>query len=85
MLFPNFTQPQQFFEVWTEMAKAHVERMEQLGVELAKLQGQNVERAQTAIDESAKLMKASLEAGNQLANEWRKIGVEMTRKATASV
>jgi hypothetical protein len=84
MFVPNFTHPQQFFDSWNQMAKDQLDRMLDLGEQMAKLQGQGVERAHTVIDESAKLMKASLDASVQLSNEWRKLGVEMTKKATAS-
>lgn len=85
MFMPNFTQPQQFVEMWAQAAKANVERLEQLSEQLAKVQGQGVERAQAAIDESAKLVKESLSYALTLGNEWRKIGIEMTKKAAQSV
>jgi hypothetical protein len=84
MFVPNFTQPQHFFDAWNQMAKDQLDRMLDLSEQMTKLQGQGVERAHTVIDESAKLMKASLDASVQLSNEWRKLGVEMTKKATAS-
>lgn len=80
MFVPGFTQPQQFFEMWTAAAKEQTARMEQLNAEMAKLQGQNVERAQQAIDECAKLMKESLSYALTLSNDWRKLGIEITRK-----
>jgi hypothetical protein len=82
-MFPNaFTQPQQFSETWTRMAKEQLARLEGLAEQMAKLQGQHVERAQEAIDESARLMKESISYANQLGAEWRKLSLETTRKAT---
>ena len=55
--------------------------LEQLSAQLSKAQGQGVERAQAAIDESAKLMKESMTYALQLSNEWHKLSLEMTKKA----
>lgn len=84
MFVPNFSQPQQFFDAWNQLAKDQLDRMLELSEQMAKLHGQGLERAHGMIDESAKLMKASLDASQQLSNEWRKLGIEMTKKATAS-
>jgi hypothetical protein len=80
MFMPGFSQPTQFFDLWTRTAKEQVERMEQLGEQLAKAQGQGVERAQQAIDESAKLMKESMTYALTLSNEWRKMNLELVKK-----
>jgi hypothetical protein len=85
MFMPGFTPPNQFFDLWTRAAKEHVERMEQLGEQLAKAQGQSVERAQQAIDEGAKLMKESLSYGLSLSSEWRKLNVEVMKKASETL
>ncbi len=85
MFMPGFNSPNQFFDLWTRTAKEHLERMEQLGEQLAKAQGQGVERAQQAIDESAKLMKESLSYGLTLSNEWRKLNLEMVKKTGESL
>jgi hypothetical protein len=82
MFIPGFTQPQQFLEMWAKAAKDQMDRMEQLGEQLGKVQGQSVERAQQAIDESAKLMKESMSYALTLSNEWRKLGIDITRKTT---
>lgn len=85
MFMPGFNSPNQFFDLWTRAAKDQLERMEQLGEQLAKAQGQGVERAQQAIDESAKLMKESLAYGLTLSNEWRKLNLEMVKKTGESL
>ncbi|MBK7578757.1 MAG: hypothetical protein IPI67_01010 [Myxococcales bacterium] len=85
MFIPGFTQQNPFFDLWTRAAKEQLERMEQLGEQLAKTQGQGVERAQQAIDESAKLMKESLAYGLSLSNEWRKLNSELSKKATETL
>ena len=85
MFYPGFTQPQQILDMWTKATKDHLDRMEQLGEQLSKAQGQGVERAQQAIDESAKLMKESMTYALNLSREWQKLSLEMTKKATESV
>ena len=85
MFMPDFTQPQQFMQMWTQAAKDHLDRLEQLSDQLAKVQGQGVERAQAAIGESAKLMQESMSYALNLSNEWRKLGLEMSKKSAASV
>lgn len=80
MFVPGFTQPQQFLDMWTAAAKEQTARMEQINAEFAKAQNQSVERTQQAIDECAKLMKESLSYALTLSSEWRKLGVEITRK-----
>lgn len=82
-MFPTaFTHPQQFFDTWNRMAKDQLVRLEALSEQMTKLQGQHVERAHEAVDETAKLVKESLQYTSQLATEWRKLGLETTRKAT---
>lgn len=85
MFMPGFTQPTQFFDFWTKAAKEQLERMEQLSDQMAKAQGQGVERAQQAIDESSKLMKESLTYALALSNEWRKLNLDMAKKASESL
>ncbi|MFO0568219.1 MAG: hypothetical protein U0263_21340 [Polyangiaceae bacterium] len=85
MFVPGFTPPTQFFDLWTRAAKEQLERMEQLGEQLAKAQGQGLERAKQAIDESSKLMKESLDYGMALSSEWRKFQLDMAKKSAESL
>lgn len=80
MFVPGSSQPQQFFDVWSQLAREHLARLESLSEQVGKLQGQGVQRAHQAIDESAKLMKASMDYATELGAEWRKLGLEATRK-----
>ncbi len=81
MFMPGFSQPQQFFTAWSQAAKEHLGRLEALQAQLHKQQGQNVERACEAIDESAKLMRESLTYSQTLAVEWQKLGVESLKQS----
>ena len=82
MFMPGFTQPQQFFDAWARAAREQLERMEQLQTEMQKAQGQGVEHAQRAIDESAKLMKESLSYGLELSTAWQKLAIDMAKQST---
>jgi hypothetical protein len=85
-MFSNpFVQPQQFIDLWVKATQEHVARMDQAAAEIQKAQGQAVQRAAEAIDESARLMKESLAYATQLSAEWRKVTLEATKKAAESV
>jgi uncharacterized ferritin-like protein (DUF455 family) len=81
----GFSQPQQFMDAWTKLAKQQVERMEAMTAELAKLEGQSITRAHDAVDEAAKLMKESMSYASQLSAEWRKLGFEAISKSADAV
>jgi hypothetical protein len=84
-MFSNpFLHPQQIFETWSHLAKDHLTRLEALGAQMEKLQGEQVRRAQEAIDETAKLVKEGIAQSHQLASEWRKLGFETSRKAAGA-
>ena len=82
MFFPNFTQPQQMFAAWTKMATDNLARLETLEAQLKETEDQRVAQAQEAIDESAKLMKASLTYWQELQQAWRKQTIEATKQVT---
>lgn len=82
MFMPGFSQPQQFFELWTKAAKENLARLETLSAQMQKLQGQGIDRAHEAIDESAKLMKESLTYAQTLGLEWQKLTLETIKTST---
>jgi hypothetical protein len=83
MFYPQFAQPQQFFDLWKKMVEGQVTRIEALNDQLSSASEVTVTRASEAIDESAKLMKASLSYSRELADEWRKQSLEVTKQATS--
>ena len=85
MFVPDFTQVQQFWATWGKMAGAELSQLEKLSAELGKTRGEGVERAQQAIDESARLMKESLSYANELSTQWQKLALELTRQAAQAV
>lgn len=66
----------------SSMAKEQMERFESWIKELEKLDEKRSAKMKEAIDESAKLMKASFDYMDQLGAEWRKIAIENTKKTT---
>lgn len=81
-MFTNpFLQSQQFLDLWVKSTQEQIARMDQMAEQLHKVQGQAVERTREAIDESARLMKETLNYSVQLQTEWRKITLDATKKA----
>jgi len=83
MFYPNFAQPQQYFELWKKMVDGHISRLEALNEQLNTAGELSVTKFSEAVDETAKLMKASLSYTNELAGEWRKQSLEVTKQATS--
>lgn len=77
-----FTQPQQFFTAWQSMMSGQTERIEALASQMAEAEQAAMSRATDAIDEYAKLMKASLRYQQQLTAAWRTQFVDATKTAT---
>jgi hypothetical protein len=80
-----FTQPQQFFAAWQSMMTGQAGRLEDLASQMADAEQSAMTRATEAIDEYAKLMKASLRYNQQLASAWRSQVIEVSKTATAAV
>ena len=60
-------------------------RMEAYFAEWQKLQEKQAKEVQTAIDESAKLMKESFAYANKLAAEWQRLSLQTAKQATQMV
>jgi predicted transcriptional regulator len=85
-MFTNpFVQPQQMLEIWTKATQEQLARMDKMAEQVQSMQGQAVERTKEAIDETARLMKESVAYATALSNEWRKVSLEATKKATEMV
>lgn len=69
-----------FFGMFDDQLK----RFEQFQKELVKLEQKNLEQARLMIDESAKLMKESLDYSAKLSAEFRKLALDSTRRAASS-
>lgn len=85
-MFTNpFVQPQQMLEIWTKATQEQLARMDKMAEQVQSMQGQAVERTKEAIDETARIMKESVAYATALSNEWRKVSLEATKKATEMV
>ena len=62
-----------------------LKRWESLNKELAKLEQKNLEQARLMIDESAKMMKETLDYSAKLSAEFRRLATESARRGSAAV
>jgi hypothetical protein len=82
-MFTNpFVQSQQMLETWTQLTQEQVARMTELSAEAQRMQGDAFARTREAIDETARLMKETLDYAAQLSNEWRRITLEAAKRTT---
>lgn len=82
MFFAPFTQPQQFLTAWQSMMAEQSGRLDEMATQMAEAEQVAMARAHEAIDEYAKLMKASLRCNRELAAAWRTQIIEATKTAT---
>ena len=76
-----FTQPQQIFAAWQAMMAGQTDQLEQLTSQMAEAEQTAMSRMNEAIDEYAKLMKASLRYNQQLMTAWRDQFVDAQKSA----
>jgi len=73
----------QMHNPFAQAMEEHLERLSALQADVDKLTADNLERAQQAVDEMARLSKESLGYAAQLQAEWRKLGLEATKRAAS--
>lgn len=69
------------FAAAASMWNAHLARVEAFYGRMAEMESKAVEQSRTAIDESARLSRETLNCGSTLAAEWRRASLEATRIA----
>lgn len=79
-----FFQPQKALELWTKATQEQLARMGEMQKHFETLNEQQTERTREAIDETARLMKASFDYATKLGGEWRKISLDLANQAVAS-
>lgn len=84
MFFDPFVQSQKALELWTKATQEQLGRMGEMAKHLDTLGEQQTERTREAIDETARLMKASLEYATKLGGEWRKISLDLANQGVAA-
>lgn len=66
---------------WKKIVEDQVARVQQLQDDLARFEQKGIEQMRTAVDESAKIAKESINYLSQLTAEWRKLSIDATRRA----
>ena len=79
-----FLQPQHF-TAWSKWMTDQVVRMGTVYEEYAKMEQQRIEQAKLAVDEVARLTKASLDYGVQMSGEFRRVTLDMAKKTADQV
>lgn len=83
MKFDPFAQWTRAFETWQKIADDSLARTAAFYAEVDKVEAKNIERAESAIHEIAKLTKDTLAYQAQLGAEWRKLSLEAIQQASA--
>ena len=71
------------WDMWRKMTDDSIARMSAFYAEVDKIEAKNVERAEAAVNEAAKLTKETLAYGTELAAQWRKLSLEAVQRAAA--
>jgi hypothetical protein len=80
MSTPTAPQPQALPSFWAKAVEDSLARVTGFWDEIAKLQGEAHKRAVTAIDETARLSKATLDYGMELSTLWRTMSLDVAGK-----
>ena len=65
---------------WKKLVDEQTVRMESLYSEIAKMEDKGVERMQSAVDESARLLKDTFAWYGEMTSEWRKMTLDATKR-----
>jgi hypothetical protein len=64
-----------------KIAEENAARIEQMNEQLVKLEHQGMDKMREAVDESAKLWKASFDLMSDISAGWRQVAVEASRRS----
>jgi len=67
---------------WQKAVDEGAARVEAWHADWGKLESKAIEQAREAVDEGAKLMKASIDLAADLTAAWRQLGMEAIRRST---
>jgi urease accessory protein UreF len=81
MFFNDFTQSQKIADLWTAQARENLARVEAWNAKFQTLSQEQAERTRDAIDEGAKLMRATVDWTQEMLGAWQRFGTEATHKA----
>src|SRR5690606_18378547 len=80
MNFDPFSQWGKVVGAWQKMADDSMARTNAFFAEIEKAEAKRVERAESAIEELARMQKETIAYGAQLGAEWRKVSLEALQK-----
>jgi hypothetical protein len=83
MFFDAFVQSQKALDLWTRLTQEQLVRMGEMAKQADVVGGQATVRTREAIDETARLMKASLDYASDLGAEWRRITLDVANQVTS--
>ncbi len=83
MKFDPFAQWGKVFETWQKLTDDSIARATAFYAEVEKAEAKRLERAESVIEEMAKMQKETLAYTAQLNAEMRKVSLEAFQKATA--
>ena len=78
-----FSHTQQMTDRWAETARGQLDKLDGWAEDLTRVRAESLTRAETAIDEAAKVAKETLVRANEVPAEWRKLWVETVRELLA--
>lgn len=83
MKFDPFSQWGKVFETWQKLADDSMVRANAFFAEVEKAEAKRIERAESAIEEMARIQKETIAYTAQLGAEWRKVSLDAFQKAAA--
>ncbi len=72
--------PQQNSRVWRNLVDDHFARIDLAFGEAARLEGQGMERARSAVTEMARLSLDTITFWSRLSSEWRRVSLDAARR-----
>lgn len=83
MKFDPFAQWGKVFETWQKLTDDSIARATAFYGEVEKAEAKRIERAESAIEELAKLQKETIAYGSHLGAEFRKVSIEALQQVSA--
>jgi hypothetical protein len=83
MNFDPFSQWGKVFQAWQKLGEDSMVRANAFFAEVEKAEAKRIERAESAIEEMARIQKETIAYGAQLGAEWRKVSLDAFQKAAA--
>lgn len=79
-----FSHTQQMTDRWAQATREQLDKLDGWAEDATHARAEAISRADTAIDDAAKLAKETLARAHELPTEWRKLWVETVRELLAA-